>query len=89
MVYGGTRLLEGIIRPDEGGLSPELAQYLLTLDFTPEQHARYATLSGKAEAGTLTDSEAAEIDEYLATNALLTVLQSKARLSLKHHQPAA
>jgi hypothetical protein len=64
MVYGPAKLLESIIRPDEGGMSPELARYLLTLDFTPEQHARYAVLAGKAQAGTLTDGEAAEIDEH-------------------------
>jgi hypothetical protein len=89
MVFGGARLLEGIIRPDVGGMSPELAQYILSLDFTPEQHARYAALAGQAEAGALTESEAAEIDEYLAANALLTLLQAKARQSLKQHQPAA
>ena len=89
MLSAGVRLLEGIIRPGEGGFSPDLARYVLTLDFTPEQQAQYAALAEKAEAGTLTDAEAAEIDEYLAANALLTVLQSKARQSLKHHQPAA
>ena len=89
MLLSGTRILDAIIRPDEGGLSSDLARYLLTLDFTPEQHARYATLAAKAAAGTLTQDEAAEIDEYLTANALLGILQSKARQSLKHHQPAA
>lgn len=88
MVYGGTQILEGIIRPGEGGLSPEHARYILTLDFTPEQHARYSALAEKAEAGMLTDDESTEIDEYLSANAFLTLLQSKARQSLKH-QPAA
>ena len=89
MLADGTRLLERIIRPGDGGMSSELAQYLLTLDFTPEQHARYATLAAKASAGTLTEDEGLEIDEYLAANALLGILQSKARQSLKQHQPAA
>lgn len=89
MVYSATRLLESIIRPDEGSLAPEHARYVLSLDFTPEQHRRYAELAGKAEAGNLTEEEAAEIDDYLAANAFLSLLQSKARQSLKQHQPAA
>jgi hypothetical protein len=87
MVFSGAPLLESIIRPDVGGLSQELARYIL--DFTPAQHARYAALAGQAETGALTESEAAEIDEYLAANAILTLLQAKARHSLKQHQPAA
>ena len=89
MVHSAMRLLESIIRPGEGGMSPELAKYVLSLDFTPEQHARYAELAPKAESGAMTEGEAIEIDEFLAANALLTLLHAKARQSLKQHQPAA
>jgi hypothetical protein len=37
----------------------------------------------------LSEQEEAELDEFLAANALLTILQSKARVSLKKHNPAA
>jgi hypothetical protein len=82
-------LLEGLLRPDQGVLSPELARYILTLDFTPDQHARYSVLAGKAQSGTLTSDEASEIDAFLAADAFLSILQSKARQSLQQHQPAA
>jgi hypothetical protein len=82
-------LLEGIIRPDRGGLSPEHARYILSLDFTADQHARYAVLAAKADEGALTDEEASEMDAFLAADALLSILQSKARQSLNQHQPAA
>jgi len=36
-----------------------------------------------------TPDEQIEIDEFLTVNALLTVLQSKARVSLKKHNSAA
>jgi hypothetical protein len=41
------------------------------------------------QEGTLSSHEDAELNEFLAANALLTILQSKARLSLKKHNPAA
>ena len=89
MLSTGVPLLERIIEAKGGAFSEEHAQYILTLDFSPEQHARYRGLAEKAQAGTLSEEEAAEIDEFLAANSLLTVLQSKARLSLQRRQPAA
>jgi hypothetical protein len=68
---------------------PDHARYILSLDFSPEEHARYAELSAKAQSGTLTEQEQGELDEFLTANALLMILQSKARVSLKQHTPAA
>ncbi|MBV8076429.1 MAG: hypothetical protein JO284_08530 [Planctomycetaceae bacterium] len=39
--------------------------------------------SAKAQEGTLTKAERAELEEYLRVSDLLALLQSKARLSLK------
>jgi hypothetical protein len=89
MVVDGVRILERMIDPAHGDFSPEVARYFLSLDFSSEQHARCDVLSSKASKGTLTESEAAEFDELLAANSLLTVLQSKARLSIHAHTPAA
>ena len=82
-------LLDRIIEPQAGGLLPEHARYILSLDFSPDEHARYCELSAKAQTGTLTEQEQADLDEFLTTNALLMILQSKARISLKQHTPAA
>ncbi|MGA2440602.1 MAG: hypothetical protein ABSH08_06570 [Tepidisphaeraceae bacterium] len=82
-------ILERIIEPQHGGFSEEHARYVLSLDFTSDEHARYAELASKAQEGSLSEDEQSEIDEFLAVNALLTVLQSKARVSLKKHNSAA
>jgi hypothetical protein len=82
-------ILTRIISPKRGGLAPELAKYILSLDFPAEDLARYRALSAKAQAGTLSKGEAAELDEYLSTNSLLMVLQSKARVSLAKKSSAA
>jgi hypothetical protein len=84
-----TGILDRIIEPHRGGFSEEHARYVLSLDFTPQEHARYAELAAKAQDGALDPEEQAEIDEFLSVNALLTVLQSKARVSLKKHTSAA
>jgi len=78
-----------MIDPDRGTFTPDVARYFLSLDFSPEERARCEFLSGKAAAGTLSDEEAGELDEYLAANALLAVLQSKARISMRQRTPAA
>ncbi len=82
-------ILERIIDPQQGSFSTEHARYVLSLDFSPSQHARYTELSSKAQEGSLTEDEQAELDDFLNVNALLTILQSKARVSLKKHNPAA
>jgi hypothetical protein len=77
-----SRILERIIRPDEGSIPPELARYLLALDFAAPDHERIAALSARAQDGALSPEEEAELDGYLHVNDLLSILQSKARQSL-------
>ncbi len=89
MSNGGVSSLERLIDPDNGSFTPDVAKYFLAIDFSPEQHARCDALSAKAAAGTLSEPETAELDELLAAKALLTVLQSKARLSIHRQSPAA
>lgn len=81
-------ILEHVIEPDRGGLRPELAQYLLTLDFPPADHARYAELTEKAQGGLLTDEEKQLLEEFLRVNEFLTIVQTKARLSLGEALPS-
>jgi hypothetical protein len=89
MAIAGTSILERIIDPDHGDFTPEVARYFLSLDFSPEEHARCEVLSGKATDGTLSEDEAGELDELLVANALLAVLQSKATISVRQRTPAA
>ena len=85
----GASILGCIIEPQSGGFSNEHSRYILSLDFSSEQQARYAELAHKAQDGALTEEEETELDEFVTANALLTILQSKARISLRKHNPAA
>jgi hypothetical protein len=83
-------LLEQVINSGTERMTPELARYFLTLDFPAESHARYAQLATKAQEGSLSKGEQAELEEFLSVNSFLTIIQSKARVSLKKKRnPAA
>jgi hypothetical protein len=81
--------LERIFRSAHGDLPAELASYLLKLDFPPDDHARYQQLCEMAQRGVLSKADAEELDALLIANDVLSILQSKARASLKRHNPAA
>ncbi len=72
-----------LIKPDQGDFSPEAARELLSLQFGPEDQTRMRELSLKAQDGTLTASEQAEVENYRRVGYWLGVLWSRARLSLK------
>ena len=61
------------------GMTPALAESILALDFPQEDAARIEELNARANEGTLTEDEAAELEAYLDVNDLLAYWQSKAR----------
>ena len=77
----GTRstVLEHVVNPRRGDLSEEVAQFILSLDFPPADHARYAELSAKAQEGNLSEEDQAALDDFLNVNDFLTIIQAKAR----------
>jgi hypothetical protein len=84
-----------LIKPDHGDFSPETARELLSLQFGEEDQARMRELSLKAQDGTLTAPEQADVETYRRVGYWLGVLWSRARLSLKragmdapHEHPA-
>jgi hypothetical protein len=85
----GISVLERLMMRPRGRLSAEMARHILSVDFTPREHARVARLSKKASEGTLTKKEAVELDDFLAADAILTGLQSRARLALRKQNSAA
>jgi hypothetical protein len=89
LVVRNAAILERVIEPGEGDLAPDLAKYILKLNFPPKDHQRYALLSGKAQEGSLTPEEETELDDYLSVNAFLSIIQSKARASLRQRSGAA
>lgn len=72
-----------IVKADRDDLTPELARTILKFDFEPEDHQRMEELSAKVQKDALSPEERAELEEYVRVNTQLTILQSKARLSLK------
>jgi hypothetical protein len=72
-----------IVKPERASFTPELARAILKLDFDREDQQRVETLSAKAQKGSLTPEERAELEEYIRVNNELMILQSKARLSLQ------
>ena len=72
-----------LIKPDHGDFSPEAARELLSLRFDDADQTRMRDLSRKAQEGTLTAAEQAEVENYRRVGYWLGNLWSKARLSLK------
>ena len=81
--------LERLVDPPKGGFSPDLANYLLQLDFSSKDQALYRRLSAKAQEGKLTSKEKVALEDLLTAADVLAILQSKARISRKRRNPAA
>jgi hypothetical protein len=77
-------ILARVIEPEKSGLDPDLARYLLTLDFRLLDTGRMNALAQKGCEGDLTASEEAELESYRHVGHLLALIHSKARASLKH-----
>lgn len=82
-------ILERVIDPQHGDFPPDLARQVLKFDFPSADHARYEDLSAKAQQGTLSEEERAELEDYLNVNDFLMILRAKAQASLRAHGSAA
>ena len=63
-------------------MSTALADSILTLDFSKDDFARIEDLNRKANDGTLSDEESAELEAYVNIGDLLAYWQSKARQTI-------
>ena len=82
-------ILSRVIAPEEPTLPPDTAKIILTFDFGKEDRDRMNLLVEKAREGTLTAEEQAEIDCYERVGHFLSLLRSKARVSLKQTNASA
>jgi len=82
MAHRPSSTLQRILEADRGTFSAQLAEYLLTLDFTPDEKSRYRELSEKAQEGALSEDEKIELEDLLTADDVLMILQSKARSAL-------
>jgi hypothetical protein len=76
-------ILERLIAPTTGELSPEAAQYVLSLGFPPVDRGRMHQLAERARAGALTSEERAELETYEHITQILARLQARARQTLE------
>ena len=76
-------ILSRVIAPEEPMLPLDAAQMFLTFDFRKEDRERMSELAEKAREGVLTAEEQTEIDCYERVGHFLSLLRSKARLSLQ------
>lgn len=73
---------ERTIQPTERGLTPDAARYFLKLEFADADRTRMNELSARARAGLLSESEEAELGNFMQVGWFLDLMKSKARLSL-------
>ncbi|MBI3822242.1 MAG: hypothetical protein HY289_06130 [Planctomycetes bacterium] len=78
-------ILARIIQPERGDLPLAAARAILKFAFDPTDQERMDALMVKARAGTLTDAESSEMDDYERVIHLLGMMHSKARRSMKKH----
>lgn len=79
-------ILARLMQSNERELPPEVARYILSIQFTPGDLDRINELSEKAQNGDLTDQEQIEMESYLHVGNLISIMQSKARRSLVHNR---
>jgi hypothetical protein len=80
-------LFRRVIDPDRGTMSPELAHFVLELDFPPDDHVRYQQLCARVQEQKLTSDEETELKNYLHVDNLLAILRLKAKRSLAKAAP--
>jgi hypothetical protein len=78
-----------VIDPSNPTLTAEAARAILQLGYSEADHARTEELARKSNEGTLTPDERRELEGYVFVGDVLSMLKSKARLSLNRHSPAA
>src|SRR5665213_2666696 len=82
-------ILDRVIVSKRGDFPPDVAREVHKFAFPPRDRARYEKLSYKAQDGSLTEKERADLEDYLNVNDLLIVLKAKAEASLRDESPAA
>jgi hypothetical protein len=76
-------IMSRVIQPENGTLSAAAARAWLKLDFIDQDRARMHELALKAQEGTLTSQDQANLETYRRVGRLLDMMHSKARHSLQ------
>jgi hypothetical protein len=77
------QILGRLLELDGQKLSPEKAQLVLSIKFSPEDIEKIQELGEKSNEGSLSDEEKDLYFSYVRVIDLLGILQSRARLALR------
>ncbi|MFV1969005.1 MAG: hypothetical protein ACC628_26595 [Pirellulaceae bacterium] len=78
-----SEILSRVVGPENPGFTPEVARSILELRFSEADRERMNQLAAKARKGPLSGEEEAELHGYLFVGAMVDLMHSKARLSLR------
>lgn len=82
-------IFERVLDRNGSRLSPAFAADILTWNFDPADHVRMEELATKSTAGTMSESERLEAEDYCVVGDLLAILQAKAHLALQQAKLAS
>ncbi len=77
-----------LFSPEAPPMSPEAAQWALSVRLTDEQKERMLALADLSSHGRISDLQRRELESFRDAGNFLTVLHAKARLSLMQSQRA-
>ncbi len=77
-------ILSDAIAPNEGDLTPSVAETMLQWKFSDRAIVKMNELASKNREGKLSLEEQRELDNFMRVGSLINLVQAKARLSLKH-----
>jgi hypothetical protein len=78
-----SEILERVLRQRPEGMTPEVAQYFLSLKLAQRDVDRMNELAAKSAAGNLSPAEEAELDDYRRCARLLDLFKLRARVVLR------
>jgi hypothetical protein len=79
VVQHESALWRRLVEPDWDALTPDVARYLLRIEFTDDERDRVSELSAKARAGSLSEPEGRELDSFIRAANTLTIWHAKAQ----------
>lgn len=75
-------ILSRLFEAEPDRLPPEVARFLLRLNFSPSDRERMDELAEKARDDALTEAERVELENYCRAGDLVSLMHSRARISL-------
>jgi hypothetical protein len=76
-------ILARVLGNEQGQLPPEVARYVVDLDFSDRDQARMHNLAVRNQQGALSPAEKEELFAFAEAGTILAILQAKARRQLK------